>query len=127
MTYYGTTPYGPAQPHTRPQTRAWDLALALTLYAGAAALGLVAAYFTVFFAFVTDSCGPNNCRDGYLGAAFLVSWGGTALALLGALIMIIVAAVKRWYMWYWPVLAALMIVASFLGGVALASQVTAGR
>lgn len=117
MTYYGTTAYG------QPRTRTWDLVLALVLYACAAALGLVAAYFTVFFAFATDPCSPNKCREGYLVAAFAVSWGGTALALLGSLVMIIVAAVKRWYMWYWPVLAMVLIVATFVGGAVLASEV----
>ncbi|MFI6042159.1 hypothetical protein ACIA8C_11025 [Nocardia sp. NPDC051321] len=113
----------PPQQSPQPQQRTWDLVLAIVLYSGAALLGLVAAYATCFFAFAADSCGANNCNDSYLGAAFIVSWGGTALALVGALIMIIVAAMKRWYMWYWPVLAAIMIVGSFAAGVALASQV----
>ncbi|WP_069161346.1 hypothetical protein [Nocardia altamirensis] len=123
-----TTYYPMAQPQfpARPQQRTWDLVLALVLYSIAAALGLVAAYFTVFFAFAADPCSANNCRDGYLGAAFAVSWGGTAVALVGSLVMVIVAAVQRWYQWYWPVLAMIMIVASFLGGVALASQVYTG-
>lgn len=115
------------QPEWQSQTqRTWDLVLAIVLYSGAALLGLVAAYATCFFAFAADSCGANNCNDSYLGAAFIVSWGGTAVALVGSLVMIIVAAMKRWYMWYWPILAGILIVASFAGGVALASQVYVG-
>ncbi|MEV6556735.1 hypothetical protein AB0M22_13525 [Nocardia sp. NPDC051756] len=109
----------------QPPQRTWDLVLTIVLYSGAAVLGMLAAYATVFFAFAADACGTNNCNDSYLGAAFIVSWGGTAIALVGSLIMIIVAGLKRWYMWYWPVLAALLIVGSFAGGVALASQVYA--
>ncbi|WP_433660545.1 hypothetical protein ACQPW1_47800 [Nocardia sp. CA-128927] len=132
MTYYPTTQQQWQQqpqwqqPTPQPQQRTWDLVLTIVLYSCAALLGLLAAYATVFFAFAADACGANNCNDSYLGAAFIVSWGGTALALVGSLIMIIVAGLERWYMWYWPVLAAVLIVASFFGGVALASQVYTG-
>ncbi|MFI7001206.1 hypothetical protein [Nocardia sp. NPDC050175] len=131
MTYYPTTQQQWQQPQwqqptPQPQQRTWDLVLTIVLYSCAALLGLLAAYATLFFAFATDACGTNNCNDSYLGAAFIVSWGGTALALVGSLVMIIVAGLKRWYMWYWPVLAALLIVASFASGVALASHVYAG-
>ncbi|MGO4615321.1 hypothetical protein AB4305_12705 [Nocardia sp. 2YAB30] len=55
-----------------------------------------------------------------------MSWGGTALALLGFLALLVVAVAKRWYLWLWPVLAILLIVGSFFGGVALAAQVHIG-
>ncbi|MFB8276158.1 hypothetical protein [Nocardia colli] len=131
MTYYPTAqqqqwqqPQWP-QPTPRPPQRTWDLVLTIVLYSCAALLGVLAAYATIFFAFAADACGPKNCNDSYLGAAFIVSWGGTAVALVGSLVMIVIAGLKRWYMWYWPVLAAILIVASFAGGVALASQVYA--
>ncbi|WP_280479543.1 hypothetical protein [Nocardia asiatica] len=116
-------PGPPVRPDLRPPVRTWDVVLAVVLYCVAAVLGLAAAYFTVFFAFATDPCGPDDCRTGYLGWAFAVSWGGTALAIVGATGMLILAAVKRWYMWYWPVLAIVLIVASFSSGLALAGQV----
>ncbi|MEU1547562.1 hypothetical protein [Nocardia sp. NPDC005745] len=125
-------PYGMPQGLARPPAgqravRTWDVVLAVVLYCVAAVLGLAAAYFTVFFAFATDPCGPDNCRTDYLGWAFVVSWGGTAFAVVGVTGMLILAAVKRWYMWYWPVLAIVLIVASFGGGLALASQVYPGN
>ncbi|WP_327110938.1 hypothetical protein OHB12_24320 [Nocardia sp. NBC_01730] len=110
----------------RQQARTWDLVLAVLLYCGAAVLGLVAAYFTLFFAFATDPCTQDNCRTEYLTWAFVVSWGGTALALLGSLALLVVAAVKRWYLWFWPVSAILLIIGSFFGGAALAAQVYIG-
>ncbi|WP_433577309.1 hypothetical protein [Nocardia brasiliensis] len=119
MTYYPAA-YQSAQP----QQRTWDVILTVVLYCAAAVLGLLAAYCTVFFAFAADACGPGrNCKDEYLSAAFAVSWGGTALALAGSFVMIIIAAVQRWLMWYWPVVAMALIVASFLSGVALANGV----
>ncbi|NKY27958.1 hypothetical protein [Nocardia gamkensis] len=121
-------PQGPARPPAEQRAvRTWDVVLAVVLYCVAAVLGLAAAYFTVFFAFATDPCGPDNCRTDYLGWAFVVSWGGTAFAIVGVTGMLILAAVKRWYMWYWPVLAIVLIVASFGGGLALASQVYPGN
>ncbi|MEU7630180.1 hypothetical protein AB0C34_09375 [Nocardia sp. NPDC049220] len=111
------------QPGRAPRVRAWDLALAVVLYCAAAVLGMAAAYFTLFFAFAADSCTPDNCRSEYLTWGFAVSWGGTAFALLGSLALIIVAVVKRWYLWMWPVLAMVLIVGSFFGGAALATRV----
>ncbi|PXX65524.1 hypothetical protein DFR70_104589 [Nocardia tenerifensis] len=118
MTYYPTA--------QQPRQRTWDVVFTIVLYCGAAVLGLLAAYATAFFAFAADACAYDNCREDYLGAAFVVSWGGTALALAGSLVMIIIAAVKRWSMWYWPVLAAVLIATSFATGLALASQVHSG-
>ncbi|WP_174190170.1 hypothetical protein [Nocardia barduliensis] len=116
-------PGPPVRPDLRQPVRTWDVVLAVVLYCVAAVLALAAAYFTVFFAFASDPCGPDNCRTDYLGWAFVVSWGGTAFAIVGVTGMLILAAVKRWYMWYWPVLAIVLIVASFCGGLALAAQV----
>ncbi|WP_040871171.1 hypothetical protein [Nocardia exalbida] len=124
---YGMPPV-PARPAAGQRAaRTWDVVLAVVLYCVAAVLGLAAAYFTVFFALATDPCGLDNCRTDYLGWAFVVSWGGTAFAIVGVTGMLILAAVKRWYMWYWPVLAIVLIVASFGGGLALASQVYPGN
>ncbi|MET9024799.1 hypothetical protein ABZW96_04170 [Nocardia sp. NPDC004168] len=117
---YGTPPVG-----QRP-VRTWDVVLAVVLYSVAVVLGAAAAYFTVFFAFASDPCGQDNCRTEYLGWAFAVSWGGTATAIVGVTAILVLAAIKRWYMWYWPVLAMALIVLSFAGGVALASQVYTG-
>ncbi|MGK8521176.1 hypothetical protein ACRS6B_06265 [Nocardia asteroides] len=130
MTQPGTPqprpPYPWVPPAARQPMRTWDVVLAVVLYGVAVILGPAAAYFTVFFAFATDPCGPDDCRTGYLGWAFVVSWGGTAFAIVGATVMLIVAAVRRWYLWYWPVLAIVLTVASFGGGLALASQVHPG-
>ncbi|QIS06915.1 hypothetical protein F5X71_35480 [Nocardia brasiliensis] len=119
MTYYPA-----AQQTARPPQRTWDVILTIVLYCAAVVAGLIAAYLTVFFAFAADACGSGRtCHDEYLNAAFAVSWGGTAAALVVSLVMIIVAAVKRWLMFYWPILAMAVIVGSFVCGASLASQV----
>lgn len=107
----------------RKQVSAADIAISVVLFMFACGVGLVAAYATLFFAFASDSCGYQTCNDSYMTAAFAVSWGGTAFALVGSLVMIVVAAVRRTMMWIWPTLALVVIVGSFFLGVACAAQV----
>ncbi len=105
--------------------RTWDLVLAIVLYVLAVAAGLLAASITPFFAMASDSCGAESgCREELATWGILVSWGGTAVALGGGLVMMILAAVKRWQIWIWPTLALVLVPVSFLVGMALAEQVT---
>ncbi|MCW1959580.1 MAG: hypothetical protein KIH64_013765, partial [Mycobacterium sp.] len=54
----------------------------------AAVLALLAAAGSVmispFFVMTTDSCGPDNCEMSRLTLAYVVTWGGGALAAVGA-------------------------------------------
>ncbi len=107
----------------RKQISAADVAISVVLFMFACGVGLIAAYCTLFFAFASDSCGYQNCNDSYLTAAFAVSWGGTAFALVSLLVMIVVAAIRRTMMWIWPTLALVVIFGSFCLGIACAAQV----
>ena len=49
--------------------------------AGIAALGSL--WFSLFFAMATDSCG-EQCNYAALNAAYLVTWGGVAVAVIVA-------------------------------------------
>jgi hypothetical protein len=84
--------------------------------AGIAALGSL--WFSLFFAMASDSCG-EQCNYTALTAAYLVAWGGVAVAAAG----IVVAAVRGRVMWIWPTLALLLIVAALLIGMLLANSV----
>ncbi|MBB5913961.1 hypothetical protein BJY24_002828 [Nocardia transvalensis] len=125
MTYYYPAPYS-AAPHPAHRTvRTWDLVLAIVLYALASGVGLCTAAFTPFFAMATDPCGAGSgCREEFATWGILVSWGGTAAALGGGLIMLILAAVKGWTVWVWGALALLLVPLSFGVGLWLAGQVT---
>lgn len=113
-------PYSPYQVPARRTARTWDVILGWTLFGFACLIGLCAAYATIFFAFAADSCNDQTCNSDYIGLAFVVSWGGTAVALVGALVMLIVSTVKGWLMWYWPVIATAIVVGGFFAGFALA-------
>ncbi|MFE3195176.1 hypothetical protein ACFXHA_39660 [Nocardia sp. NPDC059240] len=103
--------------------RTWDVVLGWVLYAFAVPLGMFTAYITVFFAFAADSCSSGvDCAYAYVDWGIWLSWGGTAFALISALVMLLISTFKGWLMWYWPVLSMAMIIASFVGGAFLAGQ-----
>jgi len=87
---------------------------------GIAALGTLG--FSFFFAMATDSCG-EQCNYSALNAAYLVTWGGVAVAVIVAASGVIVAAVRGWMMWIWPTLALVVIVVALVIGVLLANSV----
>ena len=92
----------------------------MSAVAGIAAVGSL--WFSLFFAMATDSCG-EQCNYTALTAAYLVAWGGVAVAVVVAAAGIVVAAVRGRVMWIWPTLALLLIVAALLIGMLLANSV----
>jgi hypothetical protein len=119
-------PYYPEyQPGYPPPRRHSGIDIALTVIlsvlAGALALGAVA--FSFFFVMATDSCGARRCDYDALGAAYLVTWGGIGLAILVGVVGIIVAAIRKLTMWFWPAGSLLIIVASTGAGLSLANSV----
>lgn len=65
----------------------------------------------------TDSCGTER-NTAAVGAAFLVTWGGVALAVIVAIAGVIVAALRGWIVWIWPTAALGLIVITV--GIAVA-------
>lgn len=104
------------------RTRAWDVVLGWTLFTLAVLLGGFTAYLTFFFVMMADSCGSRTCKDGYIESGMLLSWGATIFALAAAAAMMVVSTVKGWLMFYWPLLAAGIIIAGFVGGAVLAEH-----
>ena len=92
----------------------------LSVVAGLAALGTVC--FSFFFVMATDSCN-EHCDTAALNAAYLVTWGGVGLAVVIGASGVIVAAVRGWLMWIWPMLALALIVVALGIGVHLADAV----
>jgi hypothetical protein len=91
----------------------------LSAVAGLAALGSLS--FSLFFAMATDSC-DEHCNYNALNAAYVVTWGGVAFAVLVGASGVIVAAVRGWVMWVWPALALALIVTALAIGVHLADS-----
>jgi hypothetical protein len=78
--------------------------------------------FSFFFVMATDSCN-EHCDAGALNAAYAVTWGGVAVALLVGVSGVIVTAVRGRLMWIWPALALALILAALGIGLHLADTV----
>jgi hypothetical protein len=92
----------------------------ISTFAVLAALGSL--WYSLFFAMATDSRG-TQCNDAALGLAYLVTWGGVAIAVMGGASGIILAAMRGWVMWIWPTLALGLIALALVIGALLASSV----
>ncbi|MGB6515353.1 MAG: hypothetical protein WBF57_20710 [Mycobacterium sp.] len=109
-------PQYPYPPVYRPRRHSVvDITITSIVSAVARIAALGSLWFSLFFAMATDSCG-EQCNYAALSAAYLVTWGGVAVAVIVAAAGIIVAAVRGRMMWIWPTLALVLIaVALFIG------------
>ncbi|MGI9126008.1 MAG: hypothetical protein ACR2JM_14815 [Mycobacterium sp.] len=116
-----TLPEAP-RPHRSPADRmASIVASVLAVLAGMASL-----FFSPFFVMATDSCGHENCRDSLVTWAYVVTWGGIALAAIVGVVGVVTAARRGSLMWVWPALALLLVVVTFAIGAQLASSAAPG-
>ncbi len=91
---------------------------ALAVLAAVGSLGL-----SPFFVMATDACGPDNCDESKLTWAFVVTWGGVALAAVVAVVGLVRAARRGTAMWMWPTVALVLVFVTFAWGFALAVSV----
>jgi hypothetical protein len=70
----------------------------LAILAGAGSVML-----SPFFVMATDACGADNCNLDRLTWAYVVTWGGVALAAVVAVAGVVRAARRGTAMWIWPV------------------------
>lgn len=90
----------------------------LAVLAGAASV-----LISPLFVMTTDACGSDNCNLNFLTWAYVMTWGGVAVAVIVALVGIVRAARRGTAMWIWPVLAIVIVVATFGAGFLLATSV----
>lgn len=102
---------------------AWDRAVAVLMSALTAVAALGSFAFSWFFVMATDSCGPDNCRESRLWMAYALTWGGIAVAVIGAIVGMVRAAQRGTALWIWPTLAVVLIGLTWAGGAALATSV----
>jgi hypothetical protein len=109
----------PPHPHHSTADRIATVVTALlaVLTAGAAVL------LSPFFVMTTDACGSDNCDLSRLNWAYVVTWGGVALAAVLAVAGVVRAARRGTVMWIWPVVAIALIVLTFGLGFLLATSV----
>ncbi len=85
-------------------------------------VGGVGGFFSLFAVMATDGCssGPDNrCNFTTINAAFLVAWGGLALAAAVAIGGTIWAVRKRTATFVWPLIGLVLVVAALGVGAAL--------
>ncbi|MBU3705767.1 MAG: hypothetical protein FGM50_03675 [Mycobacterium sp.] len=100
-----------------------DRAAAVTLSVVATLAGLGSVAFSLFFVMATDSCGPDNCSGSRLVLSYVVTWGGVAMAGVVAIAGMVAAARRGMPLWVWPLLALVLVAATFAAGAALAMSV----
>jgi hypothetical protein len=76
-----------------------------------------------FFVMTTDACGADNCNFTWLNWAYVVTWGGVALAAVIAVAGMVRAARRGTMMWIWPVVATAVVAFTFGIGFLLAASV----
>lgn len=76
-----------------------------------------------FFVMTTDACGADNCNLTWLTWAYVVTWGGVAVAAVVAVAGMVRAARRGTVMWIWPVVAVALVAVSFGVGFLLAASV----
>ncbi len=90
----------------------------LAILAGAGSVML-----SPFFVMTTDACGADNCNLSRLTWAYVVTWGGVALAAVIAVAGMVRAARRGTVMWIWPVVATAVVAFTFGIGFLLAASV----
>ena len=89
----------------------------------AALAAVCSVVFSFFFVMATDSCGSDNCNLSKITWAYALTWGGVGVALALLVTGLIMAARRGTAMWVWPMMALVLVLATFAGGAAMAMSV----
>jgi hypothetical protein len=74
------------------------------------------------YAYLSEVCNDEECGQVPFGVNYYiypVTWGGVGAALTAAVIGPFVSLIKGWRMYYWPIMAAAIVMVSSLAGFAL--------
>jgi len=95
------------------------------LLAGAAFFAVLLSFF---FVMASDSCGATGvtCNTDWIVYAYIVVWGGVALALVGATVGTIVGGLRHRATWMWPLIGIGVVVVSFVAGFVVLGQIGSG-
>ncbi|MFD1812516.1 hypothetical protein [Rhodococcus gannanensis] len=100
-----------------------DIVAAAVLAVLAVAAGWFSVVFSALLVMVTDSCGYEDCNEGLLPVAYGIIWTGILVAAIILVVGTVWAVVSRHTVFWWPLIAILTIVGTFVLGVALIAQV----
>lgn len=110
----------PQPPHSTADRTATVVGAVLAVLAGVGSV-----LISPFFVMTTDACSADNCHFALLNWAYVVTWGGVALAAVIAVVGVVRAARRGTVMWIWPVVAVALIALTFGLGFLLAASVSA--
>jgi hypothetical protein len=112
------------QPATAPRPGAGNLVATILLFALLLGAGLLAVVLSGFFVMGTDSCSVTDagCNTDALFYAVVATWGGVALAVVGATVGTIVSGLRHRSTWLWPLIGLAVVLVSFVGGLVLVGQ-----
>lgn len=98
-----------------------DTVATILLWIALVVVGGVGGFFSLFAVMATDRCGGSDdpCNYTTINAAFMVAWGGLALAAAVALGGTIWAASKKTTMFVWPLIGLVLVVVALVLGTAL--------
>jgi hypothetical protein len=101
----------------------WDLVLTIVLLVLMVCAAVLASFLSFFLAFAGDSCGASAvCDYDRIAAGMLVAMiGPLVVGLLAVVAAVIVLVLKRIAFWI-PLVGIALIVAVFVGGVALTAS-----
>jgi hypothetical protein len=100
----------------------WDVVCTCALLTMLVVLATMTSWPSRLFGFATDACPDGSCGlvpfgvDQYI---FPVMWGGIGAAVAAAALGPIVSLLRGWRMYFWPILAAAILMLSSLAGYAL--------
>ena len=109
----------PAAPTKRPVVM-WDLILTIVLLVVMIGLALLASFLSFFLAFASDSCGSGiTCDYDRMATGMLLAMvGPLAVALLVLIAGVVMLVLRRRAFWI-PIVGIVLVIAVFVGGVAL--------
>lgn len=119
--YYPQPPY-PAEPPyvAEPQRPLWDPVLTAALTGVLLLVMAGALLYSLFAGMATAACSPARpCDSDLINAAYPVTWGGAAVAVLVTIVGVIVAALRRRLLVIWPVIGWVIFLSTYLAGAVM--------
>ena len=109
----------PAAPTKRPVVM-WDLILTIVLLVVMIGLALLGSFLSFFLAFASDSCGSGiTCDYDRIATGMLLAMvGPLAVGLLVLIAAVVMLVLRRLAFWI-PIVGIVLVIAVFVGGVAI--------
>ena len=109
-------------PTLRLRIAVWDVVCTCALLTLLVVVATTTSLPSRLFGFAADACPDGSCGPVPFGLdqyIYPVMWGGIGAAIAAAAIGPFVSLLRGWYMFFWPIMAAAILMVSSLAGYAL--------